>query len=426
MCVEPTPLTHACAEAGRSERRVVEPRKAIRTDPGGDGAEGPLESSQPISARQVAATATANLIAIERGSLAKIALTGPLNAALLHIALGDTLEGILYLENAARHDSDTHHHQERQDVLQGPRHTPPLYARGCEILYRSAPVQRGRTVDYHQEMPADAPLDRLHARAAFWSVEIHRTIDTETSLIGIGRRGPRQLALKIIKQRGDEWTSGAIVRAFDGRGVVHVHEFDDGVLLLDLLSPGHSLASVTTPGDDESATFIIADVIRRMQGTPAPPGCPDVMDWYPGFDRYLTSGDQRFPRPLIEDARARFASLASSERRTRLLHGDLQHYNILFDSAQGWLAIDPKGVIGEVEYEVGAMLRNPVGRPELFVSAETVTRRVTRLSGLLDIDPRRTLEWGYVQAVLSAVWSVEDGHEIAADSPVVRLAHLIR
>jgi streptomycin 6-kinase len=275
-------------------------------------------------------------------------------------------------------------------------------------------------------MPEDTPFDRLHARAALWSVEIDRTIDTESSLTGMGRRGPQGVVLKIIKERGDEWMSGAVVRAFDGRGVVHIHECDDGALLLDLLSPGYSLASIATAGGDESATSIIADVIQQMDGASAPPGCPDVMDWCAAFDRYLSSGDQRLPRPLIEDARARFASLASSQRRPRLLHGDLQHYNILFDTTKGWLAIDPKGVIGEVEYEVGAMLRNPFERPELFVSGATVTRRVTQLSGLLDIDPRRTLEWGYVQAVLSALWCIEDGQEIAADSPVVRLAHVIR
>ena len=275
-------------------------------------------------------------------------------------------------------------------------------------------------------MPGHTPFDRLHARAALWGVEIDRTLDTETSLIGFGRRGPTSVVLKIIKQRGDEWSSGAVVRAFAGRGVVHAHDFDDGALLLDQLSPGTSLASVATAEGDESATSIIADVIRQMDGTPASPACADVMDWYRGFDRYLVSGDQRLPRPLIEDARARFASLASSERRPRLLHGDLQHYNILFDRAKGWLAIDPKGVVGEVEYEVGAMLRNPTERPELYVSATTVARRITQLSGLLDIDPRRTLEWGYAQAVLSAVWCIEDGQEIAAESPVVRLAHVIR
>ena len=150
------------------------------------------------------------------------------------------------------------------------------------------------------------------------------------------------------------------------------------------------------------------------------------MDWCAGFDRYLRSGDQRIPTSLVDDARARFASLASSQRRPRLLHGDLQHYNILFDTNRGWLAIDPKGVVGEVEYEVGAVLRNPAESPDLFASAETVARRVSQLSELLGIDPGRTLEWGYVQAVLSAIWCLEDGHEVTADSAVLRLANVIR
>jgi streptomycin 6-kinase len=45
----------------------------------------------------------------------------------------------------------------------------------------------------------------------------------------------------------------------------------------------------------------------------------------------------------------------------RLLHGDLQHYNVLLDRKRGWLAIDPKGVVAEGEFELGAALRNPIG-----------------------------------------------------------------
>lgn len=101
----------------------------MRTEPGGDGAEGPLESSQPIIARQAAAAATA-------------ALAGPLNPALLRISFGDTLEDILCLENAARHDSHAHHHQERQDVLEAPRHAPPLYAGGRRVPHGSLTVRQ--------------------------------------------------------------------------------------------------------------------------------------------------------------------------------------------------------------------------------------------------------------------------------------------
>ena len=42
-----------------------------------------------------------------------------------------------------------------------------------------------------------------------------------------------------------------------------------------------------------------------------------------------------------------------------VLHGDLHHYNILAATREQSLAIDPQGVIGEPEYEVGALLRNP-------------------------------------------------------------------
>jgi hypothetical protein len=34
-----------------------------------------------------------------------------------------------------------------------------------------------------------------------------------------------------------------------------------------------------------------------------------------------------------------------------------------------WIAVDPKGVIGEIEYEIGASLRNPYENPEIFASA---------------------------------------------------------
>ena len=84
----------------------------MRTEPGGAGPVGPLESSHPISARQAAAAAVPNLFARNIG-FTEVALAGPVNPAFLRIPLGDTLEDILCLENAARHDSDAHHHQER-------------------------------------------------------------------------------------------------------------------------------------------------------------------------------------------------------------------------------------------------------------------------------------------------------------------------
>ena len=121
-----------------------------------------------------------------------------------------------------------------------------------------------------------------------------------------------------------------------------------------------------------------------------------------------------------------FENLCASERRPRLLHGDLQHYNVLFDSERGWLAIDPKGVAGEIEYEIGAFVRNPVAQPELFISRSTVERRLKQLTNRLSLNYERALAWAFAQAVLSAIWSIEDGFAVDATNPALRLAESIR
>lgn len=55
--------------------------------------------------------------------------------------------------------------------------------------------------------------------------------------------------------------------------------------------------------------------------------------------------------------------LLSDHQKTRVLHGDIHHYNIK-NSPRRWLAFDPKGVIGERTYDCANALCNPV-MPEL-------------------------------------------------------------
>jgi len=150
-----------------------------------------------------------------------------------------------------------------------------------------------------------------------------------------------------------------------------------------------------------------------------------AQDWGNGFRRYLESGDRQIPARLVAQARQLYFDLCASQRSVRLLHGDLQHYNVLFDSDRGWLAIDPKGVIGEVEYEIGASLRNPNEKPELFASPEAVERRLRCFEAKLKLNYDRALAWGFAQAVLSAIWSVEDGFAVDAGNPSLRLANAI-
>ena len=129
---------------------------------------------------------------------------------------------------------------------------------------------------------------------------------------------------------------------------------------------------------------------------------------------------------LVLHAEQVYLELCDSQRAPRLLHGDLHHYNVLRDRERGWLAIDPKGVIGELEYELGAILRNPGELPGLFTDELVIRSRLDRLCSTLGLDLERALRWGFAQAVLSAIWEIEDGHALDASRQVLGLATTIR
>lgn len=259
---------------------------------------------------------------------------------------------------------------------------------------------------------------------------IEETLETESSLVAFGRGGNRPVVLKVIKQPGDEWRSGEVLEAFDSCGVARVYEQKPGAVLMERLRPGNSLVNMVLNGRDEEATDILADIIKQMSACESLPtrlepseAYSTVQEWARGFDRYLASGDDQIPTDLVQAGHRVYEDLCASQREPRLLHGDLHHYNVLFDSARGWLAIDPKGVIGELEYELGAILRNPFERPDLFETRSMIERRVNQLTSRLNLDFQRAVAWGFAQAVLSLIWYVEDGFTISAANPSLRLAN---
>ena len=269
-------------------------------------------------------------------------------------------------------------------------------------------------------------LDRLKTKAAEWNVVLEETRETATSLLGFGVRDGQPVVLKLVKHDGDEAHSGKVLRAFDGSGAVTVYEAETGAVLLERLEPGEQLVSLVGRGDDDQATTVLAHVIEKLANHEAPEECPSVADWGRAFDRYIASGAQNIPHDLVLEAHLLYHELTQSQRTTMLLHGDLQHYNVLFDQRRGWTAIDPKGVVGELEYEVGALLRNPIEQPEFFTKRAVIERRVEIVTSLLALDRSRILQWSFAQAVLSAIWDVEDGYPVEPNHPALLLANTLK
>ena len=286
-----------------------------------------------------------------------------------------------------------------------------------------------------QSLIEPGQLDRMLEYAHRWGVVVDSKLETESAVIAFGSRDvgvceSQPVVLKVIKREGDEWHSGKSLRAFAGKGTVRVYEHMPGAVLMERLRPGHSLAGMSSTGDDEQAIEVLAGVIEQMSLTPNPasawPGVVTVWDWAKGFDRYLAMGDARVPKQLVESARQLYLELCGSQHEPRLLHGDLHHYNVLFDSGRGWLALDAKGVVGEVEYEIGAILRNPIEQPDLFASRVNIEKRISGFTERLGLDHERVLAWAFAQAVLSAIWDVEDGFPVDAMNPALRLAGVLQ
>ena len=224
-----------------------------------------------------------------------------------------------------------------------------------------------------------------------------------------------QVVLKLSFPNPELLTEIAALKVFNGRGSVRLLDADpeNGILLLERLSPGIQLLQLD---DDSVATSLAAQVMRNLwRSVPAGHSFPSVAKWSEGMQRLRASfggGCGPFPMELVEMAEALFAELLPSIAGLVLLHGDLHHENILSAQREPWIAIDPKGVIGEPAYETGALLRNPL--PDILKMADPVRlqrRRVDQLAEELDLDRHRILGWGIAQAVLSAWWSYEDhGH----------------
>jgi streptomycin 6-kinase len=224
-------------------------------------------------------------------------------------------------------------------------------------------------------------------------------------------RDGEPLVLKLLPRGGDEWRSGAVLAHWDGRGAVRLIEQAPGAVLIERAAPGEELSPLAEAGRDDEATLILCEVMAQLD-RPAPAGATfrTIVDWGRGFARNRPAAlALGMDAALIDRAEALFHELCATQAEPILLHGDLQHFNVVSDSRRGWLAIDPKGILGEPAYETGAMLRNPVTLPEFCADSAIIDRRARTICARLGYPYERVIGWCFSQWVLSVLWAIEDG-----------------
>lgn len=272
-------------------------------------------------------------------------------------------------------------------------------------------------------MTINSASARLHAHVRQWGIAVDDVRMTETSLLAVGTRRGQRVVLKVARREGEEWRCGELLAAFDGHGLVRVLEYQDGVALLERLDPGDDLSGLSMRGRDNEATDIIAGIIGRMASVrPELRNIKSASDFIADFRTYRHICDGMMPVGMVETAERVYRELCGTQVDERILHGDLHHYNVLFDAQRGWLAIDPWGVRAEVEYEVGASLRNPIDAPHLLARPETVRGRLDIFQRRLGFDADRALGWAFSQAVLAALWPTEEGVGVDMRAPFIAAA----
>lgn len=207
------------------------------------------------------------------------------------------------------------------------------------------------------------------------------------------------------------------LRAFEEHGTVQVLKQREGVILLERVIPGISLKGYF-PEKEKESIQIACDLIKKLHQTPIPTGhFPHIRDWLVAIDKHIedhveshggNQTDPIFTQALLKARDLKNYLLETSPQEV-FLHGDLHHDNIL-SHGDGYVVIDPKGVIGDPAFEVAAFIRNPI--PNLLEAQNAVAIITTRIHAFavnLEMDHQRITQWSYVQAVLSWVWNIEDG-----------------
>ncbi len=216
----------------------------------------------------------------------------------------------------------------------------------------------------------------------------------------------------------------AALRLFDGNGACQLLDCDEecSFFLLERLKPGTMLAELE---DDDERTHIAADVMQRLWRNLESGGLlPNIQqqavefhkfirlsDWFDGLKNirpHFSGGTGPFPKKLLERVES-FLPELFADKNVKSIHGDFHHFNILL-SERGWLAIDPKGVIGPVGYEIGPLMINPWNSISDCSNFRIKTkRRVSILVERLGWEQENIINWATAHAVLSAWWDFQDG-----------------
>jgi streptomycin 6-kinase len=210
--------------------------------------------------------------------------------------------------------------------------------------------------------------------------------------------------LKLIYPHREAEHEGEALRVWDGDGAIRLLAYDEArwAMLIERCDPGTLLAKI----DPERALDVLIGLLPRLWksvGEPFRPLVDEAMWWIEHLPTEWERAGKPFERYLLDAAIARLEALASSQGDQVLLHQDLHGDNVLAAQREDWLVIDPKPLVGEREFAVAPIVRDP----ELGHSRPEVVHRLDRLTSELGLDRDRARGWTIGQTI---AWSLDTSY----------------
>ncbi len=196
---------------------------------------------------------------------------------------------------------------------------------------------------------------------------------------------------------------------FSGKGMTKLLQADleNGVMLIERLQPGTFLSDLS---NDEEITHRAISVMQKLHmPAPAKHTFTGVSSW---ADRaFSKTPTTRLPHHLVDLARTLFRELAAPQNESTLIHGDFHPQNILSSQRDAWLAIDPKGIVGDRLYDAAVFICQPPRQPTDLDQKHFLARRIDQIAERLRVDHLLITKWCLAHSGLSGCWSAESHGE---------------
>lgn len=221
--------------------------------------------------------------------------------------------------------------------------------------------------------------------------------------------------LKISCDKGSAEHEKDALLYFDGNACVKLlaHHEKYHAMLLEQAIPGTSLKSLY-PEQIELVMDNYASTMNKLHAKQLPQqhSYRHISEWLQAIDKLSSD---KFPVGMLEQAQRIKNELLSSIQHEVFLHGDLHHDNIIKKNNE-WVTIDPKGIVGDSEFEIAAF--DFIHPGEFHLNEEIkflFDKRIELLANKANLNSERIKNWVFVRLILSAAWSIEDNTDIGWD-----------